>query len=382
MRVLFVSKNIPVPGRAGNPIILELAQKLRDNYNLEIDILFPKEWVPWGVHFLEKYRHLWKLKPWINRNSTIFPLSYFRLPVNGQAFGLLDISKVSLPKELRNKSYDLIHAHYLLPDAFISHKLSEKSKAPVVSSIRASDQNLLQKVNHQCSTWRLANKALKNSNKILVFNEPMKKFIHSSFGYETHLIPHGIDSSLLMMEQKQEQRDIDVVVVASALKLKRIDWVIKAFKDKASPKMNLLIIGGGPELESLEKLAEGNKNIRFTGKISRSMVLKYLSRCKIFALPSKRETFGMVYLEAAAKRNAIIATDNTGVKGVFKSGEEAIFINTYEQFSDALGKILFDPDKQMFLSKNAYSRATRMTWEKITKEYFSIYSSLVGKGKN
>ena len=379
LRILFVSKNIPVPGRSGNPIILELAEMLRFYYNLEIDILFPKEWVPWGLHYLNKYKHLWQLKPWTDRNSTIYPIRYLRIPIRNRAFSFLASRTVSMPRDLKEKKYDLIHAHYLLPDAVLSRILNEKLQLPIVSTIRGSDQKLLQKISCHSHTWKMAETTLKESNKILVFNEPMKFFIQSSFGYETQQIPHGIDASELIKEGEDENRDIDVIVVASAIKLKRIDWVIKAFKEHGTLDMKLVIIGEGPELKSLKKLANGNLNVQFTGKISRSMVLKYLSRSKIFALPSVRETFGMSFLEAAAKRNAIIAPDNTGIKGVFKSGKEAVFINDYKDFSETLGKLLHDDEMQKSLSTKAYFRASQLTWDKVTEKYYSLYSELIEK---
>lgn len=379
MRILFIAKNLPVPGKGGNPVILELADKLRTNYGMEIDILFPKEWVPWGLHYQKKYKHLYKLEAWNDRNSNIHPVSYVRLPMPPNAFRLLNYRQISLPDEIKDKTYDLIHAHYLLPDTLISHILANDLQVPVVSSIRGSDKKLIRKVNRNSHTWRSAQSALTKSQQILTFNQPMSDYINSTFGCTTQVIPHGIDSTQLLNIVEDGHRDIDIIVVASAIKLKRIDWIIRAFKERAGSENTLVVIGDGPEREHLENLASGNHNIEFTGRIPRARVMKYLSRSKIFALPSIRETFGMAFLEAAAKKNAIIAPAGTGIQGVFKEESEALFVESYEEFADALDLLMHNTEKRRFLAENAYQRATQLSWKKVTAQYFSLYSDVIKK---
>jgi glycosyltransferase involved in cell wall biosynthesis len=265
LRILFVSKNIPVPGRESNPIILELAEKLRNNCALEVDVLFPKERIPYGFQFFNKYKHLWQLKPWRTKNSTIYPIPYTRIPIPNLAFSLFTVQNFNLPKQLQGKTYNLIHAHYLLPDALIALALGKKLKVPVVASIRGSDQKLLSSVSSKSPTFIIAQHALRKVNQLVTFNSPMRTFIQSISKRDSALIPHGIEKIQLFHEREKEIRDIDVIVVASAIKLKRIDWVIKAFRNKASPNQRLLIVGDGPERPILEKQAAGRANFALRG---------------------------------------------------------------------------------------------------------------------
>jgi len=377
-RILFIAKNIPVPGKKGNPIILELAEKLRQFFEIEIDILFPKEWVPYGFNYFEKYKYLSNIEPWTDRNSMIYPATYFRLPFPNHAFRLIRLTKVSFPKQVKIKDYDLVHAHYLFPDTLLANKYLEKVKnIPVVTTIRGSDVKLLSKVSSDSHTYKLGRRNLQRSAAICAFNKPMSDFVKEITSRDSWLIPHGIETGQLISKFDHENRDIDVIVVASAIKLKRIEWVIQAFQEEAAPDQKLVIIGDGPERKKLEKIAYPNKNITFKGQIPRSEVMSYLNRSKVFALPSTRETFGMAFLEAAAKGNAIIAPANTGISGVFHAGTEALFIKEYYGFKRALRKLLRDSKLQKKLSEGAFRRAKCLTWEKVTEKYYSLYQEMI-----
>ena len=45
----------------------------------------------------------------------------------------------------------------------------------------------------------------------------------------------------------------------------------------------------------------------------------------IFVLPSKNETFGMVYMEALAHGNIVLCTQNSGVDGIIQN-DKTVFL--------------------------------------------------------
>jgi phosphatidylinositol alpha-1,6-mannosyltransferase len=67
---------------------------------------------------------------------------------------------------------------------------------------------------------------------------------------------------------------------------------------KVVPNAELWIAGAGDLKPDLEKLAKGQDGIRFFGKVSEEEKQDLLRRCRCFAMPSKNEGFGLVYLEA------------------------------------------------------------------------------------
>ena len=95
------------------------------------------------------------------------------------------------------------------------------------------------------------------------------------------------------------ETDGDYYLVLSRLvSYKRFDIAVKACKEL---NKKLVVIGEGPEIENLQKLAEGNENIIFLGRQPDDVVKKYMAECKALLYPGE-EDFGIVPVEAQASR--------------------------------------------------------------------------------
>lgn len=370
-KILFIAKNIPTPQREDNKIILTIAQKLSVSNN--ISFLFPKEKVPWGIHFLKKYNYLYKLESWTSKGFKINVMPYVRLPIKNSAFAFLNINKIPL-RLLQN--IDIVHAHYLFPDGLIAQQISHKYAYPYIITLRKSDVHLLKSLKSKSNTWKKAEKSLQDAEKILCLNKGVQDFVKAKFNIDSVIVPHGIDKLSFSKQKKLNSKSIVISVVGNCIKTKNIDWVIKATKKyNGHKKIELLIIGDGPELEYYKSI--GNlDNITFLGKVKHEKVLSFLERSNIFALPSSSETFGLVYLEAAANYNAMIGWEKEGVWGVFEPDLEMLFASNYNDFEKLLHNLIDDTAKTSDLALQAYEKAKTMTWEKVIKQYNDIYDEI------
>ena len=88
-----------------------------------------------------------------------------------------------------------------------------------------------------------------------------------------------------------------IVTVARLVKLKSVDMILQAVAlSRENPWV--FVVGAGPEAQSLEALAVGlkiNHRVRFVGHAD---PVPFLACGDVFVLPSKIESFGMVYAEA------------------------------------------------------------------------------------
>ena len=53
-------------------------------------------------------------------------------------------------------------------------------------------------------------------------------------------------------------------------------------------------------------------SVEFLGSLNRSQVVSHMQQCDCFVLPSRYETFGVVYIEAMACGKPVIAVANGG----------------------------------------------------------------------
>ena len=98
----------------------------------------------------------------------------------------------------------------------------------------------------------------------------------------------------------------DIIFAGRLVKNKNVDLLIKsiALIKEAMPSIKCLIIGDGPERNNLEALVADlhlEQNVSFLGSLDHSQaVFSYLKASRVFVLPSTREGFGIVLLEANA----------------------------------------------------------------------------------
>lgn len=91
------------------------------------------------------------------------------------------------------------------------------------------------------------------------------------------------------------------LMVGRLIAYKRHDIAIQAFNEL---KLPLKIIGRGPELERLKKIA--GPTIEFLGRVEESDLPKYYAECQAFVFPQE-EDFGIVAIEAIASGRPLIA---------------------------------------------------------------------------
>ena len=94
-----------------------------------------------------------------------------------------------------------------------------------------------------------------------------------------------------------------------------MDLLISAFRLIAPKHASLVIMGEGPQRGALERLADGDRRIHFTGY--RSDVARLLPELDLFVSPSREESFGLAILEAMRAGLPIISTATEGPREVF-----------------------------------------------------------------
>jgi len=112
------------------------------------------------------------------------------------------------------------------------------------------------------------------------------------------------------------------LIVGRQIEYKRTDIAVEAFNLLDLP---LRIIGEGPELPRLKKLAKSSK-IEFFGRLSDSETTQQFLGCKAVLFPQE-EDFGIVPLEAMASGKPVIAYHIGGALETVVDGQTGIFFN-------------------------------------------------------
>jgi glycosyltransferase involved in cell wall biosynthesis len=106
---------------------------------------------------------------------------------------------------------------------------------------------------------------------------------------------------------------------------KGVDDLLKAARLAMAelPAMRLVIGGDGPMRENLKALAEHLNiadRVTWLGQVDPAAAPSFYRSCDAFILPSRGETFGVVYVEALACGKPVIATRCGGPEAIVHEG--------------------------------------------------------------
>ncbi len=157
------------------------------------------------------------------------------------------------------------------------------------------------------------------------------------------------------------------LAIGRVLHYKRFDLVVEAFKKLGLP---LKIVGGGPELEKVRRLAEGAKNIEFISFVNDENELRKLyAGAKALIFPQV-EDFGLVAAEAQACGTPVIAYAEGGATEIVENGKTGILF-PQQSVESLVGAVeLFQ--KKRFTRKAIAASARRFSKDNFRKEIVSL----------
>ena len=142
----------------------------------------------------------------------------------------------------------------------------------------------------------------------------------TSWGVKTErirIIPNAVDT-YNFVPPVSRKIDFDVVTMARLVPWKGIAELIEVC---AELNLSLAVIGDGPELTTLQNLADGKKaSVRFLGSLSQEESISVMNASSVFVLNSDYEGFPHALIEAMALELPCIARAGTGCDEIIQDG--------------------------------------------------------------
>jgi glycosyltransferase involved in cell wall biosynthesis len=126
------------------------------------------------------------------------------------------------------------------------------------------------------------------------------------------------------------------------------------------PDADLLVAGAGTQAEPLRARAAANPRIRFLGTLSQKELGRYYAHALACVVPSLTyETFGLVCIEAFARKTPVIVRDLGALPEVVHESQGGFVYRTDQELRDALQALAASPQMRAQLGENGYQAFLR-----------------------
>lgn len=159
--------------------------------------------------------------------------------------------------------------------------------------------------------------AVKYADELIVLSPAIQKYFVDKYGRKPVLLPNGIDRPVHMDAQLIRgkyslEKDGYILYTGRIVPGKGLEYLIHAFK-KVKTDKKLIIAGGASDshtyMKGIEKMAEGDSRIIFTGFVQGRMLEELYSNAYFFVFPSDLEGMPMSLLEAMSYGNCCLVSD-------------------------------------------------------------------------
>ena len=265
----------------------------------------------------------------------------------------------------RQNPINIIHAHAALPCGHAASLLAQSLHLPFVVTVHGLDAfNSCFEEGTSAAKWRarVSVDVYGQAASVICISKGvervLKNGVHSVVS--SCVIYNGTDPEMFSPKAETPSDAPTILMVGNLLKLKGHDVVLRAMAQVADrfPDLQCRIIGEGPDEHFFASLALDlgiSGRVIFIGRQNRQAVAQAMGECTIFALPSRFEGLGCVYLEAMACAKPVVACEGQGIAEIIRHQQNGWLIpaGDVQKMADALGKLLLSADLRASIGAHA-----------------------------
>jgi len=296
----------------------------------------------------------------------------------------------ALIRLLRSQQFDLIHAHWLLPQGLIALlvRLLIKSNLPVLCTSHGGDLFGLQgRLINRIKRW-----VILKSDAMTVVSRSMREEVKimDADHEKVHVIPMGTDLKNRFTPPETRKHGDSLLFVGRLVEKKGLRYLIEALALilKKYPEVSLRIAGEGPERKQLERRCAElgiTDHVHFLGAIKHEFLPDLYRNSDVVVFPSvisgggDREGFGLVLVEALGCECTTVATDLPAVRDIIIDGETGFVVprNNVPKLAEKIIDLIDDPELGRKAGKEGRQYVLqRYDWDRIAEQYSELIESM------
>lgn len=394
LSVLVFSTLFPHKGEPMQGIFVEnRLRHLINDVDIDATVIAPVPWFPFRNRIFGKYGRAARADLEETRDGlTIYHPRYIVIPKIGMMLTPFFLARASLNmvrKLLRSGAkFDLIDAHYLYPDCVSAARLAAELDIPFTATARGSD---VTQIALMSGPKRMILQTCASAARIITVSKSLKDKLVAIGAEEQNIsvLRNGVDSGKFCPSSQDRIKilgplglDSNAPIIMFAgwlIERKRVDIVIDAMVHL--PKAQAIIVGDGPlhsALRSQTKALNLEARIKFVGQKNPAEMPEYFSVADVLCLPSEREGWANVMLEAMACGASIVARNVDGALELITEGAPGRLVDGDDpaQYAEAIDELL----RQKTAREEIRSYALGYSWESTSARQMEIFQKITYRG--
>ena len=304
-------------------------------------------------------------------------------------------------RRLARERYDLVHAHWLVPNAVALAGAGWTRRVPLAIGLHGSDVFLAERR----ALRPFARRVLGQARLVTGCSAELVRRV-CALGFpaaRARVIPYGVDATTFAPrpERRTLWRERLGIPAAAPLVLGVGRMVTKkGFQELVAvlprllaerPDLHVVLAGDGDLLPELRAAAVAHAGrVHFPGAVYRDALPDLFRAADLFVLPAVHDRAGNVdglpnvILEAMASGLAVVASAVSGIPAVVEDGGTGLLVpeRDREALAAALLRLLGDPERRAAMGTLARRRAeSELSWDAIAARHRESYlAALAGPG--
>lgn len=287
---------------------------------------------------------------------------------------------------------DLLHVHYAIPHAVCAllAKQMVGSDLKVVTTLHGTDITVLGQdqsisdlirfaINESDAVTAVSNDLISETLNLLDISRP----IDLAYNFVDKRVYYPRDVQKLRLEFARPDEKI-LIHISNFRPVKRVSDVVDIFaKVSQTVSCRLLFVGEGPELSKIiikvKELGLADK-VTFCGK--QDDVAQIISLADVMLLPSEKESFGLVALEAMACGVPTVGSNAGGIPELITHGESGYLADIGDTETMAAYTVQLLKDQELYdrmVDTCLYRARHTFCNDFIRKQYEKIYYRVLGR---
>lgn len=284
--------------------------------------------------------------------------------------------------------YNLVHSQFAVPTGVAGQHISSVWNIPHIVTVHGFDihdpTRLISADRFPPVHW-VVQRVLSSAQAITTQSHDIARRTRQGYKlkHALSIIPLGIPKVAIPTGPKPERLPSGFVLVGVGRLVPRkgFDLSIRALR-LLPEKVQLVLIGDGPELKRLKILAEElgvASRVHFFGPVFDQEKWQVLAHAQAYVLPSLHEGFSLSTVEAMMMGLPVIASNVGGQTDYLQAGRHALLVppNDPEALAKATLQLLSNPELCARMKLQNIQLANQLTEERMAKQYLDLYAHIL-----